>query len=460
MKEFDTISAVSTSLGIGGISIIRISGSKALSIIKKIFKDKNGNKIDELKSYSMKYGYIYKLNSDEILDEVLVSYMKGPRSYTGEDVIEINAHGGAFITNKILEETIMAGARLAERGEFTKRAFLNGRIDLTQSEAINDIINAETESAASAAIYQSKGLISDKIKELRERILFLTANIEATVDYPEEDLEEVTAYDGIKKITEISLEIDKLIDSFKEGKIIRDGLNVVIIGKPNVGKSSLLNSLLHENRAIVTEIPGTTRDIIEEHINLDGILVKLTDTAGIRETEDIIEKIGVERSRERINEADLIILVFDRSSILTNEDIEIIENIKDKNFIVILNKSDLNKDNINIEKVPELKDKKIINISAKFGEGIEILKNEIKNMFFTDSLEISAKGITNLRHKEALIRANESLNAAVDTLKNVSAVDLASIDLKNAYLSLGEITGESTQEDIIEKIFENFCLGK
>lgn len=460
MKEFDTISAVSTSLGIGGISIIRISGSKALSIIKKIFKDKNGNKIDELKSYSMKYGYIYKLNSDEILDEVLVSYMKGPRSYTGEDVIEINAHGGAFITNKILEETIMAGARLAERGEFTKRAFLNGRIDLTQSEAINDIINAETESAASAAIYQSKGLISDKIKELRERILFLTANIEATVDYPEEDLEEVTAYDGIKKITEISLEIDKLIDSFKEGKIIRDGLNVVIIGKPNVGKSSLLNSLLHENRAIVTEIPGTTRDIIEEHINLDGILVKLTDTAGIRETEDIIEKIGVERSRERINEADLIILVFDRSSILTNEDIEIIENIKDKNFIVILNKSDLNKDNINIEEVPELKDKKIINISAKFGEGIEILKNEIKNMFFTDSLEISAKGITNLRHKEALIRANESLNAAVDTLKNVSAVDLASIDLKNAYLSLGEITGESTQEDIIEKIFENFCLGK
>ncbi|MFA6940026.1 MAG: tRNA uridine-5-carboxymethylaminomethyl(34) synthesis GTPase MnmE [Clostridiaceae bacterium] len=460
MKEFDTICAISTSLGVGGISIIRISGPKAVSIIKKIFKDKDGKVVNQFKSYSIKYGYIYKLNSDEVLDEVLVSFMKGPKSYTGEDVIEINTHGGAFITNRILEESVLAGARLAERGEFTKRAFLNGRIDLAQSEAVNDIINAETDSSAKAAIYQSKGIISNKIKSLREKILLLTANIEATVDYPEEDLEEVTAYDGIKKITELSLEINKLIESFKEGKIIRDGLDVVIIGKPNVGKSSLLNSLLQENRAIVTEIPGTTRDIIEEHINLDGILIKLTDTAGIRDTEDVIEKIGVERSKERIIEADLIILVFDRSSQLSKEDLEIIESVKDKNFVVLLNKSDLNEDKINIENIPELKDKKIINISAKFGEGIGTLKEEIKNMFFSNNLEVSAEGITNLRHIEALIRAEESLNAAVDTLKNVSAVDLASIDLKNAYISLGEITGESTSEDIINKIFENFCLGK
>lgn len=460
MKEFDTICAVSTSFGVGGISIIRLSGPKAINIIKKIFRDKDGKDVAEFKSYTLKYGYIHKVNSDEILDEVIVSFMKGPKSFTAEDVIEINAHGGIFITNKILEETVIAGARLAERGEFTKRAFLNGRIDLTQSEAINDIINAETDSSAKAAIYQSKGIISDKIKSLRERILLLNANIEATVDYPEEDLEEVTAYDGIIKITELSLEINNLIESFKEGKITRDGLSVVIIGKPNVGKSSLLNTLLQENRAIVTEIPGTTRDIIEEHINLDGILVKLTDTAGIRDTEDIIEKIGVEKSKERINEADLIILVFDKSSQLTKEDLEIIESIKDKNFIVLLNKSDLNSEILDLDSIPYLKGKKIINISAKFGEGINILKEEIKNIFFSNNFDISVESITNLRHKEALIKALESLSAAVDTLKNVSAVDMASIDLKNAYLSLGEITGESTSEDIINKIFEKFCLGK
>lgn len=460
MKEFDTICAVSTSFGVGGISIIRLSGPKAINIIKKIFRDKDGKDVAEFKSYTLKYGYIHKVNSDEILDEVIVSFMKGPKSFTAEDVIEINAHGGIFITNKILEETVIAGARLAERGEFTKRAFLNGRIDLTQSEAINDIINAETDSSAKAAIYQSKGIISDKIKSLRERILLLNANIEATVDYPEEDLEEVTAYDGIIKITELSLEINNLIESFKEGKITRDGLSVVIIGKPNVGKSSLLNTLLQENRAIVTEIPGTTRDIIEEHINLDGILVKLTDTAGIRDTEDIIEKIGVEKSKERINEADLIILVFDKSSQLAKEDLEIIESIKDKNFIVLLNKSDLNSEILDLDSIPYLKGKKIINISAKFGEGINILKEEIKNIFFSNNFDISVESITNLRHKEALIKALESLSAAVDTLKNVSAVDMASIDLKNAYLSLGEITGESTSEDIINKIFEKFCLGK
>jgi tRNA modification GTPase TrmE len=460
MKEFDTICAVSTSVGVGGISIIRLSGPNAVSIIKKIFRDKDGKDITEFINYTLKYGYIHRINSDEILDEVLVSFMKGPKSFTAEDVIEINTHGGAFVTNRILEETIRAGARLAERGEFTKRAFLNGRIDLTQSEAINDIINAETDSSVKAAIYQSKGIISEKIKSLRDKILLLVANIEATVDYPEEDLEEVTAYDGIIKIRELKSEINDLIESFDEGKIIRDGLNAVIIGKPNVGKSSLLNMLLNENRAIVTEIPGTTRDIIEEHINLDGILVKLTDTAGIRDTNDIIEKIGVEKSKERIKEADLIILVFDRSSYITKEDVDIIKNIKDKNFIILLNKSDLNEDKLNIDSIEELKGKKIINISAKYGEGIDSLKNQIKDMFFSNELEISAHGITNIRHKEALIKANESLVAAIDTLENVSAVDLASIDLKNAYLSLGEITGESTSEDIINKIFEKFCLGK
>lgn len=460
MKEFDTICAIATSKGVAGISIIRISGNNALKIISKIFRDKRGKNIMEYEHYSIKHGYIYEIDSNNLLDEVIVSFMKGPRSYTGEDTIEINTHGGIYISNRILEETIKAGGRLSDRGEFTKRAFLNGRIDLSQSEAVNDIINAETSAAAKAAIYQSRGLISDKIKILRDKIIQLIANIEATVDYPEEDLEEVTAQDGIVKIKEINNEVKNLIDSYKEGKIIREGLNVVIVGKPNVGKSSLLNSLLKENRAIVTEIPGTTRDVIEEHINLDGILVKLTDTAGIRETDDYIEKIGVEKSIDKITKADLIIFVVDKSSKFEKEDIEVMKAIKDKPTIVLLNKSDLNKDNSHIYNEIELKNKNIINISAKYGQGIDVLKDEIKNMFFSSNIDISAESITNIRHKESLIRTYESLNVAMDTLKNVSAIDLASIDLKNAYSSLGEITGESTSDDVIDKIFENFCLGK
>lgn len=460
MKEFDTISAISTAMGEGGISIIRISGPNAVNIIKKIFKDKNEKEIIELKHYTIKYGYIYELNGNTPLDEVIVSYMKGPNSFSGEDTVEINAHGGIFIAKKILEETIKAGARLAEKGEFTKRAFLNGRIDLAQSEAIIDIINAETEISSKAALKQSKGLLSGKINKLREKILLLIAKIEATVDYPEEDLEEVTAQEGLLKIEEIKKEIEILIQSHKEGKIIREGLNTVIVGKPNVGKSSLLNSLLGESRAIVTEVPGTTRDIIEEHINLDGILVKITDTAGIRDTIDLVEKIGVERSKVKIEDADLIILVLDSSSELDEEDMEIIKIIEDKNVLVILNKNDIDEIKLDLNDIVELKNKNIISISAKLNLGIDEIKKEIKKMFFTNSLEISGESITNIRHKEALIRTKESLDFAIDTLRNVSAIDLASIDLKNSYYSLGEITGDSTSEDIIHKIFEKFCLGK
>jgi tRNA modification GTPase len=459
LKEFDTIAAVATSLGEGGIAIIRVSGSNALQIVSKIFKGKNDKDIKDIKSYTMRYGFIYDIEKNEVVDEVIVSFMKGPKSFTAEDTIEINCHGGIVATNRVLEEVIKAGARIAEPGEFTKRAFLNGRIDLSQAEAVIDIIRAKTELSMKSALAQAEGRISKEIKVIRHQLLGIIAHIEATVDFPEEDLEETTSDITSIQLKNVLGEVAKLIASAGEGKIIREGLDTVIVGKPNVGKSSLLNALLMENRAIVTEIAGTTRDIIEEFISIDGVPVKIVDTAGIRETEDIVEKIGVEKSKEKISNADLVILMLDLSRELDKEDVEIIDFIKDRKHIVILNKSDLPV-KLDRDSLKELNSEYIIEISAKTGNGLESLKDSIKQLFFSGEVTSKDTMITNARHKEALVRAKESCNQALSALRNTSAIDLASIDVRNAWMSLGEITGETLEEDIIDKIFSEFCIGK
>ncbi|WP_139906238.1 tRNA uridine-5-carboxymethylaminomethyl(34) synthesis GTPase MnmE [Clostridium thermarum] len=459
MKEFDTIAAVATGIGEGGISIIRLSGDKALKIADSIFRGKNGRSLLDIKTYTMRYGHIIDKDTDEIIDEVIVSYMKGPKSFTAEDTIEINCHGGVIATNRVLEEVIKAGARVAEPGEFTKRAFLNGRIDLSQAEAVIDIIRAKTELSMKSAIAQSEGRISREITNMRNRLLGVIAHIEATVDFPEDDLEEATS-DKIKvDLKEIISDLETLISTANEGKILREGLNVVIVGKPNVGKSSLLNALLMENRAIVTDIAGTTRDVIEEYINIDGIPIKIIDTAGIRETEDIVERLGVERSKQKINEADLIILMLDISSELDNEDRQIIEFIKDKKYILILNKVDLDA-KLSMSEIEQLNKDQIIETSALKGTGIDRLKDIIKNMFFKGEVAANGLMITNTRHKEALIRAKEKCTAALVTLESGFSIDFASIDARDAWTSLGEITGDTMEEDLLDKIFSEFCIGK
>ena len=459
MKEFDTIAAISTGLSEGGISIIRISGDEAINIISNIFEGKNNRSIKDIKSYTMRYGHIISSETKEILDEVIVSFMKGPKSFSGEDTIEINCHGGLIPSNRILQEIVIHGVRLAEPGEFTKRAFLNGRIDLSQAEAVIDIIRSKTELSMKAAIMQSEGKISREIQKLRQRLLEIIAHIEATVDFPEDDLEEVTSVEAEVRLRSIVTGIEELISSADEGKILRDGLSTVIIGKPNVGKSSLLNALLSENRAIVTEIPGTTRDIIEEYINIDGIPIKIIDTAGIRETEDVIEKIGIEKTKEKIKEADLIILMLDSSNVLTDIDREIIMYIKDKKYIILLNKSDIG-GNLKREELLHLNAANIIETSIKSGLGLEHLKRFIKELFFKGEIRSKELFITNSRHKEALIRARASIISSICALSNTFAIDLASIDLKNAWSYLGEISGETLEEDIIDKIFKEFCIGK
>lgn len=458
MKEFDTIAAISTAMGEGGIAIVRVSGENAKKIVNNIFEAKNGKPLIDMKTYTMRYGFITDENNNHI-DEVIVSFMKGPRSFTGEDIVEINCHGGVVATNKVLERVVKAGARLAEPGEYTKRAFLNGRIDLSQAEAVIDIITSKTELSMKSALMQSEGVISKEIRSLREKLIAIIAHIEATVDYPEDDLEEVTADGAVNDLQSIITEVKRLIDTAEEGKILREGLSTVIVGKPNVGKSSLLNALTKENRAIVTDIPGTTRDVIEEYINVAGVPVKVVDTAGIRETEDVVEKIGVERSRERISDADLVILMLDSNSGLSEEDKEIINHIRDKKYMVLLNKSDLD-NHLTEDDLKYLDCKNIFKISAKTGEGIEDVKARIKELFFTGEVSSNNVIVTNNRHKEALFRTYESLNSAVDTLKHTLAIDLASIDIRNAWTFLGEITGDSLEENIIDKIFKDFCLGK
>lgn len=459
MKEFDTICAIATALGEGGIAIIRISGDKALEIASKIFKAKSGIDIKEMKTYTMRYGNIIDCKTEELIDEVIISYMKGPRSFTAEDTIEINCHGGVTSTNKVLEAAIKAGARLAEPGEFTKRAFLNGRIDLSQAEAIIDIIRAKTDLAMKSALLQSTGSLSQEINKLNEYLLNVLALIEYAVDFTEDDEEEdptipIRVIEGLESAIN---NMNKLLKTAEEGKIIREGLSLAIVGKPNVGKSSLLNALLKEKRAIVTEIAGTTRDVIEEYINLDGIPIKIIDTAGIRETNDVVEKIGVERSREKIEEADLVLLVLDSSRDLDSEDKEIIDAVKNKKVVVILNKMDL-QNKIDRNEISLFEN--IIEISAKEELGINELKDSIKNMFFSGEIDSESLIISNTRHKQALIRAEENVQNALVRVKNKEYLDLVSIFVTSGLKALGEITGSELEEDLINKIFREFCCGK
>ena len=460
MREFDTICAIATPIGEGGIAIIRISGEKALEIADKIFAPKSKKDIKDMKTYTMRYGTIVDLDTKDIIDDVILSYMKGPRSYTGENVIEVNCHGGVVATNRVLNQIVKAGARIAEPGEFTKRAFLNGRIDLSQAEATMDIIKAKTELSMKSAMMQSKGALSKEIGELRKYLLNVLALIEYAVDFTEDD-EDIVDDDLIAQIkdsiTKTITRINSLLKNADEGKIIRDGLNIVIVGKPNVGKSSLLNSLLREKRAIVTDIPGTTRDIIEEYINLDGIPIKITDTAGIRDTEDTVEKIGVERSKEKIEEADLVILMLDTSRALDDEDRVIINAINDKKYIALLNKVDL-ECKLSEEVITSLN--RTIEISAKTGFGIENLKEEIKNLFFNGEIDSESLIISNTRHKQALYRSLEDCNLALEKINLNEYLDLISIYITSAMRALGEITGDELEEDLLNKIFSEFCCGK
>ena len=459
MKEFDTICGIATPLGEGGISIIRVSGSDSLKIINKIFKGKNASDILDMKSYTMRYGHICDINSKFEIDEVIISYMKGPRSFTAEDVVEVNCHGGVVSTGRVLEEIIKAGARIAEPGEFTKRAFLNGRIDLSQAEAVMDIIRAKTDLSMKSAVMQSSGALSKEIGKLREYMLNTLALIEYSVDFTEDDEEpdETIPIKVGEQLTVAIKDMNKLLEGANEGRIIRDGLKLAIIGKPNVGKSSLLNCLLKEKRAIVTDIPGTTRDIIEEFISLDGIPVKITDTAGIRETEDEVEKIGVERSREKIDEADLIVLMLDSSHPLEIEDREIIDKVKNKKYVVLMNKNDLEK-KISDKDIKDLKN--VIYISAKTGFGIDELKEKVKELFFNGEVDSESMIISNNRHKQALYRALENCQEALDRVKSNEYLDLISIYVTSALKALGEITGSELEEDLINKIFSEFCVGK
>ena len=455
----DTIAAIATAPGEGGIGIIRISGEKSLQVAQSIFKSKSGKMIKDYNARTLIYGIV--VDNEKVIDEVLVAYMKGPNSYTAEDVIEINCHGGFISVKKILELILSKGVRLAEAGEFTKRAFLNGRIDLSQAEAIIDVIKSKTDMAHEVAQSQLEGSLAKKIKDLRMNVTEVLAHLEVSIDFAEEDVEEITYQTLEEKALELRNEIKKLYDTAESGKILRDGLKTVIVGKPNVGKSSLLNSILGENRAIVTDIAGTTRDVIEEFVNIKGIPLKIVDTAGIRETEDVVEKIGVEKSRESFSTADLVIMVLDASRKLSEEDMEILESLKNKKTIVLLNKMDL-EPQIELEKIEEfVNSEDIIKISALKHQGIEELQDKIEAMVYHGSVKNSSNlMITNSRHKDALFKAYESINDAISAIEQRMPYDFIEVDFKNIWDYLGYINGDTVREDLLDTIFANFCIGK
>ena len=459
----ETIAAISTATGNGGIGIIRLSGKDTFKIIEKIFRNKNNKKISikEIKGYTMQYGFIINEKDNKVIDEVIVSFFKSPKSYTKEDMCEINSHGGMVIERKILEECLKNGATLAQPGEFTKRAFLNGRIDLSQAESIIDLINSKTDREAEASITQLEGDLSNKIKDIRHVLLDLMADIEASIDYPEYDIEETTNNKVLKIMDKVKTELNELSDSFKNGKILKEGIKTAIIGKPNAGKSSLLNKILREERAIVSTIEGTTRDTIEEFISIKGIPLKIIDTAGIRETDDEIEQIGVKKALNILKDAELILAIFDSTKELSSEDIEILDLIKNKNAIILLNKIDLNDNKLNNNEYLKKSGKKIINISAKNGNGIEEIYNEIEKIFEIKELETGKETIiTNVRHKNQIELAIKNVIEAENSAKNNMPIDMIAISIKQVLEELGKITGENVSEDIINEIFSKFCLGK
>lgn len=447
----DTIAAISTTLGVGAIAIIRVSGNDATRIVNKIFKGRDLSKVD---SHTINYGHI--VDGDDIVDEVLVSVMRAPKTFTREDIVEINTHGGIAITNKILEMLLINGCRLANPGEFTKRAFLNGRIDLIEAEGVMDLINAKTEKSRKLAMSQVNGEVSKLIKSLRQKIIELLANIEVNIDYPEyEDIEEINNDILMPNLIEIKSELSGILKKSLDSKIIKNGIKTVIIGSPNVGKSSILNRLLNEDKAIVTSIAGTTRDIVEGSITLDGIPLDIIDTAGIRKTDDVVESIGVNKSLNLISSADLVLFVLNNNELMSDEEKELFNQIKDKNYIVIVNKTDL----------PDKLDMSMINnyvrISVKDDIGIDSLRNKIKEMFNLEKFENSdLTYLSSARSISLLKKSLESIDSSIEAIKASMPIDITEIDLKQAWTSLGSIIGETYSDELIDQLFSQFCLGK
>ncbi|MCG7194447.1 tRNA uridine-5-carboxymethylaminomethyl(34) synthesis GTPase MnmE [Fructilactobacillus sanfranciscensis] len=459
--DYDTIAAISTSPGVGGISIVRISGSDAMKIAKKIYRGKD---LDKVATDTINYGHIVDpANDDSRVDEVMVSVMRAPKTYTKEDIIEINCHGGIQVTNKVLQLVLRNGARMAEPGEFTKRAFLNGRIDLSQSEAVMDLIDAKTDEARKAALNQLDGNLSAAIRKMRQKIVDVLANVEVNIDYPEYDgAEVVTSKLMLDKAQEIKAEIEKLLATAQQGKVLRDGLNTAIVGRPNVGKSSLLNRLLHEEKAIVTDVPGTTRDVLDEYVNVAGVPLHLIDTAGIRETEDKVEKIGVDRSRAAIKKADLVLLVLNSSEPLTDEDRQLLDLTRDSKRVILLNKTDLPM-KLDIEKIKaEYGNSDMIKTSAMAENGTKTLEDTISQMFFTKGIASTQNSmmVTNARHISLLQQALDSVQTVIDGIGAGLPVDIVQIDLQSAWDDLGAITGDSYDDELMDQLFDQFCIGK
>ncbi|MEC1433162.1 tRNA uridine-5-carboxymethylaminomethyl(34) synthesis GTPase MnmE [Bacillus spizizenii] len=458
----DTIAAISTPMGEGAIAIVRLSGPEAIQIADKIYKGPKGKTLSSVESHTIHYGHIVDRPSDRVVEEVMVSVLKAPRTFTREDVIEVNCHGGIVTVNQVLQLALREGARLAEPGEFTKRAFLNGRIDLSQAEAVMDLIRAKTDRAMNVAMNQMEGRLSALVRRLRSEILETLAHVEVNIDYPEyDDVEEMTHQLLVEKATAVKKEIEALLRTSEQGKILREGLSTVIIGRPNVGKSSLLNSLVHEAKAIVTDIPGTTRDVIEEYVNVRGVPLRLVDTAGIRETEDIVERIGVERSRQVLKEADLILLVLNYSEELSEEDVKLFEAVEGMDVIVIMNKTDLEA-KIDSERVRELANgRPVVTTSLLKEEGVNDLEEAIQSLFYTGAIESGdLTYVSNTRHISILQQAKRAIEDALSGIEQDVPIDMVQIDLTRCWELLGEIIGDSVHESLIDQLFSQFCLGK
>lgn len=458
--DLDTITSISTPMGEGAIGIVRLSGPQAVEIADKLYKGKH--LLNDVPSHTINYGHIIDPESKEVVEEVMVSVLRAPKTFTREDIIEINCHGGILTINRVLELTMTYGARMAEPGEFTKRAFLNGRIDLSQAEAVMDFIRSKTDRASKVAMNQIEGRLSDLIKKQRQSILEILAQVEVNIDYPEyDDVEDATTEFLLDQSKEIKQEINRLLDTGAQGKIMREGLSTVIVGKPNVGKSSMLNNLIQDNKAIVTEVAGTTRDVLEEYVNVRGVPLRLVDTAGIRETEDIVEKIGVERSRKALSQADLILFVLNNNEALTQEDYTLYEVVKNEDVIVIVNKMDLEQ-NIDINEVKDMiGDTPLIQTSMLKQEGIDELEIQIRDLFFGGEVQNQDMTyVSNSRHISLLKKARQTIQDAIDAAESGVPMDMVQIDLTRTWEILGEIIGETASDELIDQLFSQFCLGK
>ncbi|CAM4036313.1 tRNA uridine-5-carboxymethylaminomethyl(34) synthesis GTPase MnmE [Staphylococcus schweitzeri] len=458
--DLDTITSISTPMGEGAIGIVRLSGPQAVEIADKLYKGKH--LLKDVPSHTINYGHIIDPDTKEVVEEVMVSVLRAPKTFTREDIIEINCHGGILTINRVLELTMTHGARMAEPGEFTKRAFLNGRIDLSQAEAVMDFIRSKTDRASKVAMNQIEGRLSDLIKKQRQSILEILAQVEVNIDYPEyDDVEDATTEFLLERSKEIKQEINRLLDTGAQGKIMREGLSTVIVGKPNVGKSSMLNNLIQDNKAIVTEVAGTTRDVLEEYVNVRGVPLRLVDTAGIRETEDIVEKIGVERSRKALSQADLILFVLNNNEALTQEDFILYEVVKNEDVIVIVNKMDLEQ-NIDIDEVKEMiGDTPLIQTSMLKQEGIDELEIQIRDLFFGGEVQNQDMTyVSNSRHISLLKQARQTIQDAIDAAESGVPMDMVQIDLTRTWEILGEIIGETASDELIDQLFSQFCLGK